>query len=511
MSQYFYSGEIRRFIAQFIRAMSGFTVNFGRDANGNVQFRTVPCTYGDPSRQAASIQRANSANTAITAPQISCYVAGMKYARERVQEPNFVKKVNVIERKIDPITGLYTNLPGNKFTVERLMPVPYDLTMKADIWTTSTDQKLQLIEQMLILFNPSLEIQSTDNFLSWGSMSYIELTQTNWTSRQIPVGAEEPIDIFTLTFQMPIWISAPAKVKKLGVITNIIVDLFDANGGLREDLASLGFTADDFLMDANLRDSGTSMTAFATPVSNSGDWTRQKPERTSPTTTEVVQTLVERPMGVRVSFPYDVIVLNGVASLVQQRQGTIADDPNGPVMPAHNLYMPWDAVLAQIDGFQDGVARLYLRQTDEVEVVGVVSTNPTDPTKLLFAVDLDTIPSNTLAAVDRIIDPLLQGPGHGLPAAHIGQRYLLLNDTGNIVNAPGAAAWTTNGEDYLVALKYDIVQYNGTKWVVSFRAAGTTANNYVTNLANGQQFKWNGIEWLRSWEGLYREGEWRLD
>jgi hypothetical protein len=145
-----------------------------------------------------------------------------------------------------------------------------------------------------------------------------------------------------------------------------------------------------------------------------------------------------------------------------------------------------------------------------VEVVGVVALDPTDNSRLLFTVDADTMPSNTLAAIDRVVDPLQKGPGTGLPAKATGQRYLLIEDTGSEADTADALAWRGGDGAELVAKKHDIVEYNGNRWVVSYSPTSTSPTEYVTNLANGQQFKWDGYEWLRSWEGLYREGEWRL-
>ena len=112
------------------------------------------------------------------------------------------------------------------------MPVPYELTIKLDIWTSNTNQKMQLLEQMLVLFNPALEIQSTDNYIDWTSLTVCELTDVNWSNRTIPMGTENPIDIATLTFKLPIWLSSPAKVKKLGVVERIIANIYDAQGDL---------------------------------------------------------------------------------------------------------------------------------------------------------------------------------------------------------------------------------------------------------------------------------------
>ena len=74
------------------------------------------------------------------------------------------------------------------------------------------------MEQILVLFNPALEIQSTDNYLDWTSLSYIELQQVQFSNRSVPVGVDEQIDIATRSFTVPSFLTAPAKVKKLVVI-----------------------------------------------------------------------------------------------------------------------------------------------------------------------------------------------------------------------------------------------------------------------------------------------------
>ena len=507
MSQYFYSGQIRRFLAQFIRLMSGFPVKFGRDDAGNEVFRTVPATYGDPSRQAAAILRGNSSNTLITVPQISCYIAGMKYAQDRMQEPNFVKKVSVQMRKKDA-DGNYLNEPGDRFSVERLMPVPYDLTVKADIWCSNTNQKMELLEQILVLFNPSFEIQSTDNYLDWGSLSYVQLNDVNWSSRSVPVGTEETIDVATLTFEMPIWLSTPAKVKKLGVITNVITELYDAGGQLRTDLIEAGFTDSDFNLVNNL---GSKLEDITTPIANTTT-IEQVPERTEDdaASREIVFKEVYKNKHDGVSVSYDIVVINGQVQLIKNSLGAVDNGLDG-VSARQGEPASWEEVDYAFGPIRDGLSKIFLRQdyTDN-EVVITVARNPTDLSILSFTADVDTFPSNTLPAVNNVINPLQKAPGRGLPARAFGQRYLLLEDIGSPSNADGADAWKGSSGQDLVAYKYDIIEYNGSQWVVSFRAAGTAEPNYVTNSNTGIQFKWTGVDWIRSWEGYYRDGTWRM-
>jgi hypothetical protein len=92
--------------------------------------------------------------------------------------------------------------------------------------------KNAVVGTILTLFNPSLEVQSTDNFIDWTSLSVVDLESVTWTSRTVPIGTENPIDMATIKFSLPIWISAPAKVKKLGVVERVIMSMYDAQGDL---------------------------------------------------------------------------------------------------------------------------------------------------------------------------------------------------------------------------------------------------------------------------------------
>lgn len=220
--QHFYDGAIRRYLTQTMRVFSEFTVRYG---DGTLH--RVPVGYGDGDRQTTSIIRQNSENTLNSVPRISVYIYGLDLDKDRLADSTFISKKHIRERDI--FGNEYTNSQGRNYTIERLMPTPFKLSMKVDIWSANTDQKLQILEQILMLFNPSLEIQTTDNYIDWSSISVLNLDSVNWSSRSIPSGTDTPIDIATLTLNTPIWISPPIKVKQLGVITKIIAGITDAD------------------------------------------------------------------------------------------------------------------------------------------------------------------------------------------------------------------------------------------------------------------------------------------
>jgi hypothetical protein len=213
---------------------SNFQVEYGRTNSNEAALIRVPVRYGDWTRLAQTVLQENSSSALPSTPLMTFYITGMNYARERLQDPYFVSNQQVRQRFYDTQSESYENTQGNAFTIERLMPVPYKMSLSLDVWTSNTNQKLQIFEQISTLFNPSLEIQSTDNYLDWTSLSVVDLDDTVWSSRTIPQGTENPIDIMTMKFSIPIWISSPAKVKKLGVIEKIIASVYDDQGDMLE-------------------------------------------------------------------------------------------------------------------------------------------------------------------------------------------------------------------------------------------------------------------------------------
>jgi hypothetical protein len=457
---FFYDEQIRRFLLQFARIFNNFEVEYGRNEEGtNHTLVRVPVKYGDWSRQAQTVLQNNSASFMPSTPMMTFYVSSLDYDRPRMQEPYHVSKIQVRQRTYDEMTDSYETTQGNAFTIERLMPVPYSLTLKLDIWTSNTNQKMQLLEQMLVLFNPALEIQGTDNYIDWTSLSVVELESVQWTNRTIPQGTENPIDIATLTFKLPIWISSPAKVKKLGVVERIVASIYDANG----DAAS-AITDSDLLL-------GTRM----------------------------------------VFTPYDYQVLLVNNKLQALRAPQVIDQPNSSLTPPDNPQsnVLWHAVVGMYGVLRDGISYVKLEQPDGTEVIGTVAYDPTDDRFLLFSVDQDTIPANTLDPVDAVINPLTAGPGAGLMIAALGQRYLLTEDTGS--DNGYAAAWAGTGGQPLIATANDIIEYDGTRWQVSFDSVNSPDNiQYVTNITTAIQYRWTGSQWVKSYQGLYPGGQWRL-
>ena len=454
MAQYFYDNQIRRFLIQFAKIFSNWYVTRGKDPAGNDILVRVPIMYGDSSRQASTIIANNSASNTPSAPLITFYISGLEYDQRRTQDPTFVDRINVRQRAYNQDSQTYETTQGQAFTVERLMPVPYTLRISVDFWTTNYNQKLELIEQLGTLFNPSMEIQSTDNFIDWTSLSVVYQDGLTFTSRSIPQGTGNPIDVMSWKFYMPIWLSTSSKLRKFGVIEKIIASIFRGN-------ALSDIQDDDLLLG-----------------------TRQK----------------------ITPYGYNVLLIGNYLQLLPANAAFNPPNSNLNLPSPPNTSLYWTSLLNVYGALRPGISQIWLQNPYmDTEIVGTIVTNPVDDRLLIYSIDTDTLPQNTLDPVDGVINPLATGPNAGLPGPINGKRYLFVEDIGS--DGDPTTAW---GD--LIANANDIIQYSSTanQWYVSFDSNNVSNIEYVTNLATNVQYRWTEGSWMKSYEGFYAEGDYSI-
>ena len=92
------------------------------------------------------------------------------------------------------------------------MPVPYNALMDLSIFTSNRDEHLQILEQILMFFDPILQIQINDDTFDWTKITTIELLSINY-EENYPSGTDRRIIQTTLSFMVPIYVAVPAKMK----------------------------------------------------------------------------------------------------------------------------------------------------------------------------------------------------------------------------------------------------------------------------------------------------------
>ena len=444
---YFCDYQFKNVLSQFMRIFSDFKYMTGINHTGKKELLPIPCKVGNVSRIVGMITRNNSENVALTAPFISCFISNISVARNRTMNPSHINQLQINERKYDYENHKYLNEEGDSYLVERFMPVPYDITMQVDIWTTNEDMKLQILEQILVLFNPAIDFQKNENPLDWSALGIVELESINYSSRSVPVGNDDAFEITTLTFQVQhFYLNPPAKVKKQKLINTIRKNLYtgSTNSVVNVDPNGvLSWENSDFI----------------------------------PTVTTYKNT-------------------------------SLKIDGNEAILSGFGNLVDWNQIFYNLNlEFKPDVFKILIRPDFGVDhltadiILNIDSISSTDSSKALVSVNINTLPSPSLLSVDDFIDPNITFPDNGLNE-FIGARYVIMNDiTGNnsawgVLIAKAGSIITTN---------------DGVNWSIYFNSETEELGSVVKNKDDDELYVHITQDtWVNVYQGTYRAGFWRL-
>jgi hypothetical protein len=221
---YYYDEQLKAYMIQFMAIFSGLQVKVGKSETEDERLISVPIYYGNRDRVVAHILGDNTQNKPIRLPTMSAYMSRLDMAPERR------RGVNVSRRKTYlPLGGL---IPDDIKTVSQYMPRPYWVNMELQIYASNTDQHNQILEQILVLFDPTLEIQKNDAPFDWTRISSVELTGIRNESNY-PSGSNNRIIQTGLDFKFIAELEVPAEVRD-----QYVNEIFIRIGKLTEAAAS---------------------------------------------------------------------------------------------------------------------------------------------------------------------------------------------------------------------------------------------------------------------------------
>lgn len=229
---YYYEEQLRKYMLQFCNIFTGLRVKTGKGECGTPEFITVPVRLGSKDRVVAAIESGNTQNKQISVPMMAAHMNGLTLDTSR-------KGIGVVDRRTYlPQGGVY---PDDLRTAVRVMPIPYIMQMELSIYASNTDQLHQMLEQLLVLFDPRLQIQKNDAALDWTKITDVELVALS-REENYPAGGDRRILVYTLSFDMPIYLSTPMDIRdevvrkifiQIGDLDGFNVEEFDENGQLR--------------------------------------------------------------------------------------------------------------------------------------------------------------------------------------------------------------------------------------------------------------------------------------
>ena len=229
---YWYDNQLKRYIVQFMAIFSGLQVEIGRNEQSDVNTR-IPVTihYGNHDRVVASLMADNTQNKPIRLPMMSAYMQGLDLA------PDLMHGTGVERRNpYLPTGGL---LPDDARVVHQRAPVPYKMQVQLGIYASNTDQHFQILEQILMLFDPQLMIQTSDAPFDWTRLTSVKLISVG-IDQQHPIGTDRRIIQSTLLFEVPVMLGSPADIRTDYIKSiNIRLGLIGSGVSMGQDIVEL--------------------------------------------------------------------------------------------------------------------------------------------------------------------------------------------------------------------------------------------------------------------------------
>jgi len=233
---YFYDAQLKRLLLQIMSCFTGYQVRTGNQRDGKHRMLNVPIMYGDMQQTVGYILNGGSENTMSYIPIMSLIMSQLSQKAAWRQNPQHFEKYSFIERARTPDGKLLVNEPGRQKTVERWMPVPYDVTVDLSLWASNQDQGLQVIEQIATVFNPDMDIALSNSPADWTFLTSLIFQGDVNMEKVIPTGTEaDPLYTYTMTFDTVIWLSPPAKVYETKRIHEIHVPILEIEQGFDFD------------------------------------------------------------------------------------------------------------------------------------------------------------------------------------------------------------------------------------------------------------------------------------
>ena len=230
--QYYFDSQLRSYLLQFIAIFNGLQVQTGKGECDEQQFISVPCVIGNKDRVVAALFAGNTQNRMFSLPTMAVYLQNLAIADERRKVQAYVD-----QRVTMKAGGVF---PDDLRVVKRAMPVPYNMTVELSLFASNQLQMHQILEQILVLFNPDLQIQRSDAPFDWTKLVSVKLTDIT-NEENYPSGTTPRVVQWTLTFEMPIFLSLPMGVKddlvrrviiQIAASDTMVVNEVDENGEL---------------------------------------------------------------------------------------------------------------------------------------------------------------------------------------------------------------------------------------------------------------------------------------
>lgn len=203
---FYYDKQVKNYILQFMAVFAGLRVLIGKNdrTSDEEKLISVPVIYGNRDRVVGWIKGEHTQNKPLRVPVMSANITNLEMA------PELRKGIGTVRRNTYLPRG--GAIPDDVEVIKQHMPVPYYLNATLDIWVSNSEQRYQILEQILTVFDPIVQIQKNDALFDWTKITTIELMDIGYDDNY-PIMEGRRMLLNSLIFRFPIYLSAPANVK----------------------------------------------------------------------------------------------------------------------------------------------------------------------------------------------------------------------------------------------------------------------------------------------------------
>jgi len=231
---YFYDEQIKRYLVQIMSMFSGYTVETGIQRDGKTRVLDVGVLNSTYDRMVSEIINGQNLNKVGGLPLISIEMNSLRqdgsqrrYAHNTKTYHYSDRNVNMHERNPENLT---TEDETKKIAVDSFQPTPYEMGISLHLWASNEDQAMQIYEQILQQFNPSLDLQLSNSPLDWMGQCVVKFDgDLNKTRGAIDIGGgtgETQNHTYRLDFTVsPVLIAPPSRVRSAEYVNQINVTM----------------------------------------------------------------------------------------------------------------------------------------------------------------------------------------------------------------------------------------------------------------------------------------------
>lgn len=202
---YWYDEQLKRYILQFMAIFDSMKIAIGKnDFNSQTNLIKVPIRYAGVDRVVDAILAGNTQNKPPRFPLFAAKLLNITKA------PDAQKGTGAISTRVYlPKGGTF---PDNLKVVRRRVPTPYRLDFELNLFTTNEDQRFQITEQILSIFDPLIQIQTSDNAFDWSKITELYLDDVGFDDNY-PSAQDKRFIVTNFKFYTIGWLSLPENYK----------------------------------------------------------------------------------------------------------------------------------------------------------------------------------------------------------------------------------------------------------------------------------------------------------